>query len=112
MEQRIKRDATNRAELDSARRRAIESALLSHGLMKYGLDVETDFSARRVTAQMVVTKKKEDISEVKTGSVTRGRERRTGRLWAVGRRWTRSPKKTKPEFISESGFLRSSGDRI
>ncbi len=50
LEQRIKQDATNRADLDCARRRAIESVLLSYGLMKYGLDVETDFSARRVTA--------------------------------------------------------------
>lgn len=49
MEQRIKQDATNRAELDYARRRAIESVLLSHGLMKYGPDVETNFSAQRVT---------------------------------------------------------------
>ena len=49
MEQRIKQDATNRAELDYARRRAIESVLLSHGLMKYGLDMETDFSAQRIT---------------------------------------------------------------
>lgn len=48
MEQRIKQDATNRAELDYARRRAIESVLLSHGLMKYGPDVETNFSAQRV----------------------------------------------------------------
>ena len=52
LEQRIKQNATNRAELDCARRRAIESVLLSHGLMniKYGPDVETNFSARRVTA--------------------------------------------------------------
>jgi hypothetical protein len=50
LEQRIKQDATDRAELDCARRRAIESVLLSHRLMKYGLDVETNFSAERVTA--------------------------------------------------------------
>jgi len=50
LEKRIKQDARNRADLDSARRRAIESVLLSHRLMKYGRDVETDFSARRVTA--------------------------------------------------------------
>ncbi len=50
LEQRIKQDATNRAEIDCARRRATESILLSHGLMKYGPDVETNFSARRVTA--------------------------------------------------------------
>jgi hypothetical protein len=49
-EKHIRRNAGNRAELDSARRRAIESVLLSHGLIKYGLDVETDFSAERVTA--------------------------------------------------------------
>jgi hypothetical protein len=50
LEVRIKQDARNRADLDSARRRAIESVLLSHGLVKYGLDAETDFSARRATS--------------------------------------------------------------
>ena len=48
LEQGIRMDAAKRSDLDRARRRVIEAVLLRKELLKYGPDVETNFSGWKV----------------------------------------------------------------
>ncbi len=45
----LEKEATSRAEQDSARRRAVEQVLIRYGLLKYGAGMSTDFKARTGT---------------------------------------------------------------
>ncbi len=45
----LTKEATSRAQRDSARRRAVEQVLIRYGLLKYGADLSTYFKARTGT---------------------------------------------------------------